>query len=183
MSHQQSHTTPDLAQALRHPHQEEGLGDNNPEDPGIKVSQDFIKEIRAATLDNGNLDGDLIDRLRNPCEQPADISDPDIWLSLDLFLAVTNASEDTYKSCRDAILRRYPESSVLSYHSVKKLVAEISGVVAVYDDMCINSCHAFTGPFSQCESCKICGEARYDATHLALTHRKVPRQQFCMMTS
>ncbi|KAH8981054.1 hypothetical protein EDB86DRAFT_2813223, partial [Lactarius hatsudake] len=103
----------------------------------IKVSQDFIKEIRAATLDNGNLDGDLIDRLCNPCERPADISDPDIRLSLDLFLAVTNASEDIYKSCRDAILRRYPESSVLSYHCVKKLVTEISGVVAVYDDMCI----------------------------------------------
>ncbi|KAH9012847.1 hypothetical protein EDB83DRAFT_2201735, partial [Lactarius deliciosus] len=146
----------------------------------IKVSQDFIKEIRAATLDNGNLDGDLIDRLRNPCERPADISDPDIRLSLNLFLAVTNASEDIYKSCRDAILRRYPESSVLSYHSVKKLVAEISGVVAVYDDMCINSCHAFTGPFSQLESCNVCGEARYyDATQLASTHRKVSRQQFC----
>ncbi|KAH9069670.1 hypothetical protein EDB83DRAFT_2204142, partial [Lactarius deliciosus] len=146
----------------------------------IKVSQDFIKEIRAATLNNGNLDGDLIDRLRNPCEWPADISDPDIRLSLNLFLAVTNASEDIYKSCRDAILRRYPESSVLSYHSVKKLVAEISGVVAVYDDMCINSCHGFTGPFSQLESCNVCGEARYyDATQLASTHRKVSQQQFC----
>lgn len=76
----------------------------------IKVTQDFIKEIRAATLDNGNLDDDLVDRLRNPPEQPADISDPDLRLSLDLFLAVTNASEETYKLCREAILRRYPES-------------------------------------------------------------------------
>ncbi len=138
----------------------------------IKVTQDFIKEICAATLDNGNMDDNLIDRLRNPCEQPADISDPDIRFSLDLFLAITNASEETYKLCRDAILRRYPESGVLSYHSVKKLVAEISGVVAVYDDMCINSCHVFTGPFSQLESCNICGEARYDATNLVSTARK-----------
>jgi hypothetical protein len=144
----------------------------------IKLTQDFIKEIQHATLDNGNLDEDLVHRLRNPCEQPADISNPDIRLSLDLFMAVTNASEETYKLCRDAILRRYPESEVLSYYSVKKLVAEISGVVAVYDDMCINSCHAFTGPFSQLQSCSVCGEARYDPSELASTGRKVSRQQF-----
>lgn len=106
-----------------------------------------------------------------------DISDPDTLLSLDLFLAVTNASEETYKSCRNAILRRYPDSEVLSYHSVRKLVAEISGVVAIYDDMCINSCHAFTGPFSHLESCTLCGESRYDVPKFASTGKKIPRQQ------
>jgi hypothetical protein len=115
----------------------------------IKVVQDFIKEVQAATLDNGNLDNNLVYCLHNPPEQPADISDPNVWLSLDLFLAATNASKETYKVRHDAILRRYPESGVLSYYAVKKRVAEISGVVAVYDNMCINSCHAFTGPFSQ----------------------------------
>jgi hypothetical protein len=144
----------------------------------IKVVQDFIKEVQAATLDNGNLDDDLVYRLRNPPEPPADISDPDVRLSLDLFLAATNASKETYKACRDAILRRYPESGVLSYYAVKKLVAEISGVVAVYDDMCINSCHAFTGPFSQLQSCSVCGEARYDPSELASAGRKVSCQQF-----
>ncbi|KAF8270602.1 hypothetical protein EI94DRAFT_1570823 [Lactarius quietus] len=95
----------------------------------IKVAQDFIKEIQAATLDNGNLDDDLIECLCNPPEHTADISDPNVRLSLDLFLAVTNASEETYKLCRDAILHRYPDSGVLSYYSVKKLVAEVSGDV------------------------------------------------------
>lgn len=135
----------------------------------IKVAQDFIKEVQAATLDNRNLDEDLIHRLHNPHEQPADISDPNVWLSLDLFLAVTNASEETYKACRDAILCRYPDSDVLSYYAVKKLVADISGVAIVYDDMCVNSCHAFTGPFSQLQSCSICGKACYDLSELALT--------------
>jgi hypothetical protein len=144
----------------------------------IKITQAFIKEIHAATLDNGNLDDDILDRLRNPQEGPTEISDPDIRLSLDLFLACTNASEETYKSCRDAILHRYPASNVLSYYSVKKLVAESSGVVAVYDDMCINSCHAFTGPFSHLESCSLCGEARYDAARSMSTGKKIPRQQF-----
>lgn len=145
----------------------------------IKITQEFIKEIQAATLENGNLDDDVIHRLRNPPQEPTSISDPDTHLSLDLFLAVTNASEETYHASRNAILRRYPDSGVLSYHAVKKLVAEITGIVAVYDDMCINSCHAFTGPFAQFESCSICGEARYDLVRLASTGKKLPRQQFC----
>ena len=31
---------------------------------------------------------------------------------------------------------------------LKTLVARISGVISVADDMCVNSCHAFTGPFA-----------------------------------
>ena len=102
------------------------------------------------TLKNGHLDNDVIHRLHNPQagNEPISISDPDIHLSLGLFLAVTNASEKTYCSCHDEILLHYLDSGVLSYHAVRRLVAEITGVVAVYDDMCINSCYAFTGPFS-----------------------------------
>ena len=147
----------------------------------IKFTQEFIQDISAATLENGHLDSDVIHRLRNPqaCDEPIGISDPDIRLSLGLFLAVTNASEETYRSCRDEILLRYPDSGVLSYHAVRRLVAETTGVVAVYDDMCINSCHAFTGPFSQLQSCSICGEARYDVTEAALSGKNIARQQFC----
>jgi hypothetical protein len=145
----------------------------------IKVAQAFIKEIHAATLDNGNLESAIINQLRNPLKEPTDISNPDIQFSLKLYMAITNVSDETYTTCRNAILGRYPDSGVLSHHSIKKLVAEITGVVTVYDDMCINSCHAFTGPFSQLESCTVCGESRYNAAQLALTGKKVPCQQFC----
>jgi hypothetical protein len=145
----------------------------------IKFTQEFIKGIRTATFENGGLGDDVIHGLRNPCDEPTSISDPDVRLSLDLFLAVTNASEQTYHACRDAILHRYPDCGILSYYSVKKLVSDITGVIAVYDDMCINSCHAFTGPFAKLQTCHICGEARYDVTQSALTGKDVPRQQFC----
>lgn len=145
----------------------------------IKTTQAFITEMQSATLDNGNLDESLLNQLRHPLKQPTNISDPDERLSLDLFLAMTNASEETYNACRNAILHRYPDSHVLSHYSVKKLVAEITGVVAVYDDMCINSCHAFTGPFAHLKSCTICGETRYNTVQLASTGKEVPRQQFC----
>ena len=167
--HDSDHNSAPSSPALSQPERPPALSGTNEEvdDPlattsrieTIKVTQAFIKEIQAASLDNGNLDDDVLERLRNPPKEPFDISDPDTRLSIDLYLAVTNASEDTYQTCREAFQRRHPGSKVLSYYSVKKLVAEITGVVAAYDDMCINSCHAFTGPFSHLESRSICGEA------------------------
>ena len=145
----------------------------------VNLAQKFIEEISAATLDNGNLDPDVVERLRHPEEGPVDISDPDIRLSLDLYMACEKSSQSTYSSSRDAILRRLPESKLLSYHAVKKLIADITGVVAVMDDMCINSCHAFTGPFAELEVCSICGEPRYDPVQQARTGKQVPRQQQC----
>ncbi|KIJ91551.1 hypothetical protein K443DRAFT_14299 [Laccaria amethystina LaAM-08-1] len=45
----------------------------------VKLAQQFIDEISAqATFDNGNLDANVIEHLRNPDEGPVDISDPDI---------------------------------------------------------------------------------------------------------
>jgi len=134
----------------------------------IKITQQFIQEIHSATLDNGGLNPSVVEHLWIPEEELVDISDPDIQLSLDLYLAVTNASEATYKGCRNAILHHYPESAVLSYYSVKKLVSDISGVVSVSDDMCINSCHAFTGPFAYLDTCSICRAPQYDPHQLLL---------------
>ena len=142
----------------------------------IKTTQEYIKEIQAATFENGNLNDNVIHWLCNPPEEPTSISNLNICLSLDLFLAITNASEETYHASCDAILHHYPNSGILSYHAVKKLVADITGVIAVYNDMCINSCHAFTGPFALFETCSICREAWYN---LASTGKKVPHQQFC----
>ena len=145
----------------------------------VNLVQKFIQEILAATLKNGNLDPDVIERLCNPEEGPVDISDPDICLALDLFIACEKSSQSTYSSAREAILHRLPESKLLSYHAVKKLVANISGVVAVMDDMCINSCHAFTGPFAELKACSICAEPHYDPVQQGCTGKQVPWQQAC----
>ncbi|KAF8871371.1 hypothetical protein BD779DRAFT_1613954 [Infundibulicybe gibba] len=45
--------------------------------------------------------------------------------------------------------------------------------------MCINSCHAFTGPFAQLDACSICHEPRYDPVQLAKSRKKVPRKHCC----
>lgn len=108
----------------------------------VRTAQEFIAEISRATYRNSKLDEFTIDRLENPLEDLVDISDPDIRLSLDLFISCGNASEETYNSVRRSILTRFPDTNVLSYYLVKKCVADITGVCAISDDMCINSCHA-----------------------------------------
>ena len=64
----------------------------------VKLAQQFIDEISATTFDNGNLDANVIECLRNPEEGPVDISDPDIRLSLDLFMACEYSSQQTSTS-------------------------------------------------------------------------------------
>ncbi|KAG6848669.1 hypothetical protein H0H93_015004 [Arthromyces matolae] len=164
---------------------EQQILENNDTDPmphahidNLRISQEFIKLIQTASLDNDKLDADVIDRLRKPIEGPVNIDSPDDMLSIDLFTA-TNASAATYNRCREAVLRRFPDCNPLSFHEVKKLVATVTGVVPVMDDMCINSCHAFTGPFEALESCTICNEPRYDPNQYSEHGKKVARQQSC----
>jgi hypothetical protein len=88
-----------------------------------------------------------------------------------VFLAVTTPSEATYNAIRLATLRRYPDSAMLTYHKVKQLVAELSGVVPILTNMCINSCIGYTGPFVDLECCPMCGQDHYDV-------EKVSRKQF-----
>ncbi|KAF9495139.1 hypothetical protein BDN71DRAFT_1448025 [Pleurotus eryngii] len=142
------------------------------------LTQQYISLIKATTLENGGLDPSTIEQLRNTPEGPVDISEPDTWLSIDLFLATTNASEATYNAVRTAISACFPDTNVLSHHLVKKLVSQLSGVVSIVDDMCVNSCHAFTGPFADLDHCSVCGEARYKPIELEMHNKKIPRQQF-----
>ncbi|KAF8962352.1 hypothetical protein BDZ97DRAFT_1123753 [Flammula alnicola] len=162
--------------------------DNNDEEDSVpssiehlKIAQSFIEAIKNATLDNGKLDASATERLRNPDEEIIDISDPDTRFSLDLYMSCTNASEATYNSVRQSILRRFPETDILSHYLAKKLVSDISGVVSVCDDMCINSCHAFTGPFADLDACTMCSEPRYTYIGSGRRQKKVPRQQACTL--
>ena len=54
-------------------------------------------------LGNGKLGDAVISALKNPSKGPVDISDPDIPLSLDVFIGCKNASEATYNAVRAAV--------------------------------------------------------------------------------
>src|SRR6202142_2081176 len=148
----------------------------------MKIAMGFICAIENTSLDDDDcrLGEEAIDRLRHPPQQPVDIDSPDLRLGLDLFNSLSNSSQETYTSVRQAILRRHPEDNIPSYDQIKHQVAEITGVVSIVHDMCVNTCIAFAGPFSQLDSCPKCGQPRYDPTILANSSgkKKVVRQEF-----
>ncbi|PBK73221.1 hypothetical protein ARMSODRAFT_1068079 [Armillaria solidipes] len=119
----------------------------------IKISQKFIWELQNATLKD--YEADFNHNLQNPPTEQLTIEDPYHRLSLDIFLAVYNASEDAYAS---------------------RLVEMMSGIVPITKDMCINFCIAYTGPFMELQCCPYCAEPRYVSETSS-----VPRQQFHTM--
>jgi hypothetical protein len=121
------------------------------------------------------LDESLIQQILNPPQDTLEILDPDERLSLDIYFATIHTSEETYKKTCAAILRRFPECKVLTYYKVKKLIERLSGISPILRDMCVNSCVAFTGPYSGLENCPECGENRF---HGGQGKKKKPRKQF-----
>jgi hypothetical protein len=140
----------------------------------LQVSQDFIAAVKNASLDNGDLDAETVARLRNPITEPLNISDPALRYSLDLFLAATTGSEDTYHASRDAYLRRHPENEVLTLATIKRKVEEWSGVVPIVSNMCPSSCAAYTGPYSELDSCPVCKAPRFDENGLPQKFYTIP---------
>ncbi|KAI0325002.1 hypothetical protein GY45DRAFT_1438715 [Cubamyces sp. BRFM 1775] len=136
------------------------------DDPPISVTLDdmkntleFIRLLQTATLEDSNLPQEVIDRIRNPPNEPLMIDDADLLLSIELYLAVSNASQETYNAVRDAIHRRVPDIRIATLYKVKKAVEEISGVVGQKNDMCPNSCLGYTGPYTDLEVCPKCTHA------------------------
>lgn len=142
----------------------------------------FIEGVKNATLDDGKLDPNVLDRLRNPIQEPLKIDDPDILFSMKLYSATSRTSQATYNEVRERILERHPNDPILTYDQARKAVQECSGVVPIIDDMCPNSCIAYTGPYSALEKCPNpkCGADRYDPVILRQSRgrKKVPLRKF-----
>ncbi|TFY74511.1 hypothetical protein EWM64_g9501, partial [Hericium alpestre] len=140
----------------------------------ISIAQQFTQLLRDASLAQDNLPPDALERLRNPPTHPPDVSDPVLRFSISIFMALSNASQESYNRIRAAFstfaacfpAAGLPGTQLLSYDQVKRRIGELSGVVPIIHDMCINTCLAFTGPFVELDTCPTCGEARYD------THKK-----------
>lgn len=142
----------------------------------IEVACLFRDALKTATLESTlePLPAEVLERIINPVKEYVRLGseDRDLRLSLEIFLAVQNASEASYELVRQAVMRAFPGSSILSYHLARKTIADITGVVPIYRDCCKNSCAAFTGPWASLSSCPTCGEDRYEKDGVT------PRQTF-----
>lgn len=141
-----------------------------------------------ATLDlNKNLDTQARERLKNPIQIPSNLDDdPNLRAGIDIFLDTTNASNGTYNKVQESVngyLRRLgvdPEHSVPTQYSVTKAIGKLTGVHSMQNDMCANTCIAYTGPYADKEMCPHCGTLRYNPKKLAETDGavKIPQRQF-----
>ena len=140
----------------------------------LRLSIAFIDALKGATLDNDGLQPDILHQLRDPIQAPFQLDDPDLRLAIDLFL---EHSTQSYTKTRDSILRRYPESNLLSHDQISRKVARLTGVDSVVHDMCPKVCVAYTGPYSDLEACPLCGESRYDPILLRTSHGRIKKAQ------
>lgn len=122
----------------------------------------FKRTLEQASLDNGDLDEEALNILRNPIQQTPSIDNRDTLLSLNMFLSASNGSDQIYKNIHENLVKDDPTREFLSHAQVKRKLAELTGVHAIVHEMCPGSCIAYTGPYSGLESCPECGISRYN---------------------
>ena len=141
----------------------------------VSFAQEFARLVSEATLENGKLPPRTLHRLQNPQLPLPNIDDPQIRTSIDIYLALSKSSREAYHNVQQALAARTPPIQLLSYHAVVQVIADLSGVVEIEDDMCINGCLAYTGPFEADTVCHYCKEHRFDQTVLAKTGKEEAR--------
>ena len=156
----------------------------------LKIASQFISALQEASLDTDNdLDATARINLQDPIRETFDLdADPHLRAGIDFFLDTTNASDETYHKIRDSTytylknlgLADIEKNPIPSLFEIKKTVGQITGVHSMMNDMCINTCNAYTGPFADKDTCQYCGESRYDLKLLAASdgNKNVPRRQF-----
>ena len=137
----------------------------------LKDTLTAIEEIKNASL-NAQFGEDNLYCLRNPIEEELDIDDQYFRLSLDMYLIRTNVSQEMYQELVAAFLRCHLEAKgrLLSYDQIRHHVKNLTGIVPIYNDMCVNSCMAFTGPYKHFDTCIECPEPHYDQAILHSSH-------------
>ena len=72
----------------------------------LLIASQFVELLKGASLDNVQEIGssELAEQIRHASEEPLTLDDPDERLSIDLYLAVTSASEATYNPLPELLL-------------------------------------------------------------------------------
>ncbi|RXW16086.1 hypothetical protein EST38_g9764 [Candolleomyces aberdarensis] len=141
----------------------------------LKLTLKFVEHVRNAELKGSGLSNDTIRRLRAPVQSLLDLEeDPDLELCINLYITLGRTSQKDFNEAMNHLSVRFPDSKFLTYEACRKKVEELSGVVSLLHDMCINTCMAYTGPLLALNHCRHCGEPRYDSSK----RKPTPRQQF-----
>lgn len=102
-----------------------------------RVSFEYIRLLRAATIDNDFVDEATKIRLRNPPTGVLDLpQDPDILLAIKIFIAVGQRGK--YEMIRLAHEARFPEIKMPSYEVVKSTIEEYTGECHCFQTLILN---------------------------------------------
>ena len=129
--------------------------------------------MHQASLDNGDLPDHVVKHLREPLVGVPDLAnDRALAFSLEYYLRLDYSANVVYNSAR-ILVKKYFNIDMLSLDQVKRKAEELTGIIPIYTDMCINTCAAFSGPFARLDACPLCSEPRFDNRD----EQRVPRKQ------
>jgi hypothetical protein len=128
------------------------------------------------------MDPAVRESLKNPIQEPLDLSEESgVLTSIELFLDTTTASQKIYEKVCATFARHMQRTNpgvpfeLLSHYRVQETIAKLTGVHSMMHDMCLNTCIAYTGPFSELTVCPKCNEPRYKTPAGA---KPQPQRQF-----
>ncbi|KIK83594.1 hypothetical protein PAXRUDRAFT_153121, partial [Paxillus rubicundulus Ve08.2h10] len=113
-----------------------------------------------------------VHHLRNPPQAPIDIESPGVHLSISMYLALKDSSQDAYEQIWQSMQFNLSDSPaveyILSFHAMEKKITSYTRAEYIETNMCPESCVGFTGPLSDLETCPIssCGASHWDPGRL-----------------
>ena len=140
--------------------------------PKLQTTQDFIDLIHEAVLDGSGMRDDDINALRNPGPEHKLLDPSPLLRSVRHFINNDLSSRQHYETSRKIELLHNPTDPILSFDQVKRRIQWLSGIVPLEHDMCTNSCVAYTGPYSNLDSCPRCAEPRYIPGSTTKSHKR-----------
>ena len=129
--------------------------------PKLQTTQNFIDLLREAVLKGSGMQDDNIKNLCEPGPERELLSPSPLLQSLRHHINNDMSSREHYEKIRRIEMSHNVDDQILSFDVVRRRILWLSGVVPMEHDMCINSCVAYTGPYSDLESCPRCSEPRY----------------------
>ncbi|KAF9232038.1 hypothetical protein BU15DRAFT_90753 [Melanogaster broomeanus] len=155
--------------------------------PKLRETMEYIVSLRNASLDDAvsKLDEAALQRIRNPPQTVLAIDAPEVRHSIGTYLALEHSSQDAYERVRYSNRINYPDrADMLSFSEVERTIAEYTGVEKIQNDMCPNTCLAYTGPYELLDSCPKCATSRWNQERLRASNgrSKVAARTFTTIT-
>ncbi|KIK13975.1 hypothetical protein PISMIDRAFT_53468, partial [Pisolithus microcarpus 441] len=120
----------------------------------------FINLLRTASLDDpvAKLDDFALSRLWSPPRTRLTIEDDAIHFGIETYFALEHSAITAYEFIQQSASHCFAgnASNIPSHYNIEKLIAGHTGVESIEHDMCVDTCVAFTGPYSALDNCPIC---------------------------